>query len=222
MSVVSLSITVAMLGAGLIGAPAAGATSGIDHQSRTVANRWVDAAAAKKPKLPEQNAMSGPRADQGYYLGHPMPTVRWHGCDKTATRQAPASNPDPISTGNMPAPRKGTKQGTVKFTLVTSAAAAAGWTLRWAVKQPGKWQICGVQVSGGFSHPSNPLQILVAQGGYTSSKKQGSTATSGKETMVLRAPKSSLMSFQVPKEWENKKLTTEAIYAVTVFVKKRK
>ncbi len=119
-----------------------------------------------------------PNQDLGYYLGHPTPTYQWHGCTQTSTRRAPApknASYDLYAQYPQYAPAKGSKQGTVKYAVVT-APTRDGWALTWEVKKPAKWKICGVQVTGLFDADGVPY-LLAAQAGYTSSAKKGSTAT---------------------------------------------
>jgi hypothetical protein len=177
----------------------------------------VNAAASAKKVNPE-TAKRGPTKDLGYYLGFPSATYQWHGCTMTSSQQAPfpkGSEPVPLGMDGKPMKvAKGTKQGKVRFTTVNSNATH-GWTMRWQVKNTKKFTICGVQVAGGFSR-RGVNERYVAQAGYTSKPGKGSTVSSGGETFKVKVPKREYGPYA------GKKLDTKIIYAVTVFIKKKK
>ncbi len=204
----------------LTGAGAGAASSSGPAGSAVTAAASTAVAAKPNPEKKKRK----PDQDLGYYLGHPTPTYQWHGCTQTSTRRAPApknSSYDLYAQYPQYAPAKGSKQGKVKY-VVVSAPTRDGWVLKWEVKKPAKWKICGVQVTGLFDATGVPY-LLAAQAGYTSGAKKGSTATtSAGETWKLKVPKSTPLGWEVPKEAEGKKMTPVAIAAVTVFIAKKK
>lgn len=155
--------------------------------------------------LPENKKLP-PDANAGYFLGYPSPTYSWHGCTKTATRQTLAP---PVS--GQPAVMKGSKQSAVTFKVQSATP-----TVSWKVKDG--WKICGVQVGVVLESPTVP-SLLLAQAGYTSGPKKGSTVRSGKETIAVKIPKKGIgrAGFE---EFEGQTFSIRSVQHVTVFVKK--
>lgn len=162
------------------------------------------AAAAKSN--PERDKLP-PSANAGYFLGSPTATYSWHGCTKTATAHSPA----PPVDGEPELPR-GSKQKAVTFTILRTAPYVA-----WEVKTG--WKICGVQVAAVLESPAVSA-LLLAQAGYTSGSKSGSTSPTGTETIPVPIPENGI-GYQGFEEFEGQTFSMKSIQQVTVFVKKR-
>ncbi len=163
------------------------------------------AAAAKSN--PENDRLP-PTANAGYFLGYPSPTYSWHGCTKTSTARATAT---PIE--GEPPLVKGSKQNAVTFTIGTTAPYVS-----WQVKNG--WRICGVQVSAVLDN-ANVSSMLLAEAGYTSGPKKGSTSRSGTETIQVSIPTKGI-GRQGFEEFEGQTFSMRSIRQVAVFVKKAK
>jgi len=154
---------------------------------------------------PENNAKLGPSDNAGYFLGHPTPTYSWHGC----TRTARARTGKPLPQG-APLYRKGSKQKAVTFTVTPATAPYIAWRAK------KKYKICGVQATVQLSNPDVDSDLL-AEAGYTSEKKRGSTAADGEETIKVKIKKNEIgRQFE---GFEGKTYSIVEIYDVTVFVK---
>ncbi len=163
---------------------------------------------------PASAAKSNPEADKlppsasaGYFLGYPGPTYSWHGCTKTATTRSPAP---PVA--GEPLVRKGTKQKAVTFTVQRTAPYVS-----WEVKSG--WKICGVQVGVILDNPTLTSQLL-AEVGYTSGAKKGSTSSTGTETIPVTIPTKGIGREGFEK-YEGLTFSMERIQHVVVFVKKK-
>lgn len=148
-----------------------------------------------------------PSANPGYFLGHPSPTYSWHGCTKSANRLTLAP---PVP--GQPDIGRGTKQKSVTFAVQSSPPYAS-----WRVK-PG-WKICGVQIGVVLDNPTVSA-MLMAEVGYTSGVKKGSTNANGRETIQVTIPTKGIgrAGFE---EFEGKTFSIRSVQHVTVFVKKK-
>ncbi len=162
------------------------------------------AAAAKSN--PENDKLP-PTANAGYFLGYPSPTYSWHGCTKTATARTASSTP----IAGEPDLIKGSKQKAVTFTIRTTAPYVS-----WQVKDG--WRICGVQVSAVLNN-DNVSSMLLAEAGYTSGPKKGSTSKSGTETIQVTIPTKGIGSAGF-EEFEGQTFSMRSIRQVAVFVRK--
>lgn len=161
---------------------------------------------AAKPN-PETKRLP-PTASAGHFLGFPSPTYSWHGCTATASKPALAALQKPLP-GVRPN-TQGTQQGAVRFTTTVGAPYIA-----WTVK-PG-WSICGVQAAVVLDNPDVD-SLLVAEVGYTSGRKRGSTAADGEETITVSIPEKGVgAGFE---RFEGKTFTIDEIRDVTVFVRR--
>lgn len=163
---------------------------------------------------PEGNKKADPDDNQGYMLGHPIPTYQWHGCTKTSTYRTPVS----LEVG-MEEPGKGNKHGKVTWTLTESTTAKSGYVVSWKVKDG--WKICGVQAAVLGSNPTATADIAM-EIGYTSKHKLGSTVKSGYETIKAKLSKRDLQDVNEPTAGAPKLFSIVRIYHLTVFVKKKK
>lgn len=160
---------------------------------------------AKKPN--PENDKRPPSADAGYFVGHPTPTYSWHGCTRTATREVKT----PVD--GQPPLYRGTKQSAVRFTVTTTAPYAT-----WEAAKG--WRICGVQAGVVLDNPS-VSSLLLAEVGYTSGSRKGSTASTGTETIQVTIPTKGIgrAGFE---EFEGRTFSIKSVQHVTVFVKKTK
>jgi hypothetical protein len=171
------------------------------------------AAPAQAARNPEADKNAKPDQDAGYFLGYPSPTYQWHGCSKTSTEQTPAT----LDEG-VPAPDQGTAHNKVKWTLTTTTAATAGYVLSWKVAAG--WKICGAQASVLGSEAGKSFDLAM-QTGYTSKAGKGSTVTSGAETIRAKVSKKDCQDLGVDSSYAGSYAISK-IYAITVFVKKKK
>lgn len=169
------------------------------------AGATVPASAAANPETKRRP----PTADAGLYLGEPRPTYSWHGCTATASRASLAAIQDPVP--GAPPNTRGTKQGAVTFTATLGAPHLA-----WKAKKG--WTICGVQASVKLGHPDVRSQ-LVAEIGYTSGARSGTTSPTGEETVAVRIPADAPDSAGVA-PFRGKTLRIEQVRDVTVFVRR--
>lgn len=165
----------------------------------------VPAVASAAKSNPENDKLP-PTANAGYFLGYPTPTYQWHGCTKSASKLTLARPVD-----GQPAVPKG-KQSAVTFSMQSSAPYAS-----WQVK-PG-WRICGVQVGAVLENPDVD-SLLLAEVGYTSGPKKGSTSTSGKESIQVTIPTKGIGVAGFEK-YEGKTFSIRSVQHVSVFVKKK-
>jgi len=170
-------------------------------------------APAHAGRNPEADKSAKPDQDAGYFLGFPSETYQWHGCTKTSTQQTPAT----LDEG-VPAPGKGNAQGKVTWTVTTTSAATAGYVLSWKVASG--WKICGAQAAVLGRDPSKSFDLAM-EAGYTSQAGKGSTATSGSETIHVKVSKKDCQDLGVESSYAGS-YGISKIYAVTVFVKKKK
>ncbi|MCU0277903.1 MAG: hypothetical protein MUE31_03320 [Candidatus Nanopelagicales bacterium] len=166
----------------------------------------VAPAASAAKSNPEGDKLP-PTASAGYFLGYPSPTYQWHGCTKVAS-QLTLSRP----VDGQPRLPKGNRQSAVQFSMQSTAPYAS-----WEVK-PG-WRICGVQVGAVLDNPDVDT-LLLAEVGYTSGPKKGSTAATGKETIQVKIPTKGIGS-QGFEKYEGKTFSIRSIQHVSVFVKKK-
>lgn len=162
---------------------------------------------------PEQ-ANRRPNQDAGHFLGHPTPTYQWHGCTKTSTRKTPTKPPI-----ELPPIGRGSGQKKVTWTVVDKPAADSGWMVRWEVDKG--WKICGVQVAVRGSHKALATDLAM-MAGYTSGVSKGSTVTSGAETIKVHISAREASMGGLPAANGKKSYKIEDIYAIAVFVKKRR
>lgn len=150
-----------------------------------------------------------PTANAGYFLGHPLPTYSWHGCTATASMATLGAVTRPIQ--GEPRVSRGTKPGAVKITRTVGAPY-----LSWEAKKG--WTICGVQASAVLRNATVPA-LLLAEIGYTSGARRGSTAPTGEETLRVPIPKKAINRGEFER-YEGKTFTIDEIRSVTVFVKR--
>lgn len=163
--------------------------------------------AVAKKSDPENDKLP-PTASAGYFLGHPTPTYSWHGCTKTASRQTLAK-----PEAGQPDIGRGTNPSAATFTVRLGVAPFAAWEVKKG------WRICGVQVGAILASPE-VSSLLMAQVGYTSGTRKGSTSVDGTETIQVKIPTRGIgRAFE---QFEGKTYTIRSIQHVTVFVKKKK
>lgn len=167
----------------------------------------VSLAPAAAAKSNPENDKLPPTANAGYFLGYPTPTYSWHGCSKNATIHSPAKE-----IPGEPKVLPGSHQGAVTFTVTPTAPYVS-----WKVKAG--WRICGVQVATVLDNP-NVTSMLLAQTGYTSGPKKGSTSASGRETIQVTIPLKGIDSPGFEK-FEGQTFSMRSIQSVAVFIKKR-
>jgi hypothetical protein len=167
---------------------------------------------AAKP-TPEGNSHAKPNDDEGYFLGYPTETYQWHGCTKTSTQATPA-----ILDEGVPKPGKGNAHNKVEWTTTTTATATAGYILSWKVADG--WKICGAEAAILGSDPDASFDLAM-EVGYTSKGNKGSTVTSGSETISTKLSKKDCQELGVDPSFAGK-WGIQKIYAVTVFIKKKR
>lgn len=173
---------------------------------------WPSTALAKPPN-PETNTHAAPGDDAGYFLGYPSPTYSWHGCTKFSAM----ATPEPLDEG-VPAAAKGNKQKKVTWTLEQPSAASAGYTLTWRVADG--WKICGAEIALRGRKADADYDVAMSAG-YTSKATRGSTVKSGDETIKVELSKRDCQEMGIDKEYAGD-WSIDAIYHVTVFIKKKK
>jgi len=154
-----------------------------------------------------ENKKLPPTANVGYFMGYPNPTYSWHGCTKSATKKTLA----PPVTG-QPEVFKGNKQKAVEFTVQSTTPYVS-----WKAKKG--WKICGVQAGVVLENPA-VNSLLLAEAGYTSGKKRGSTVEAGSETIQVRIPTNGIRA-EGYEQFEGKTFSIKSVQHVTVFVKKK-
>ena len=162
-------------------------------------------AAGHAKKVNPENDKRPPSADAGYFLGYPSPTYSWHECTRAATRSV-----KPPVEGQPPVPR-GNKQGAVRFTVAPTAPFVT-----WEVKKG--WRICGAQAGVVLDNPTVSA-LLLAEVGYTSGPRKGSSAPTGTETIQVTIPTKGI-GREGFEEYEGKTFSIRSLQHVTVFVKK--
>lgn len=165
----------------------------------------VPAAFAATRGNPETKSLP-PTANPGYLLGYPTPTYQWHGCTATATKSTLAPR-----VPGAPPNAKGNHQGAVQFTPRLGAPY-----MSWQVKRG--WTICGVQAAVVLDNPDVDSQLL-AEVGYTSGRERGSTASDGRETILVPIKRGAI-GYQDFAKFEGKTFTIVRIQDVAVFVKR--
>jgi hypothetical protein len=165
----------------------------------------VPAAFAATRGNPETKSLP-PTANPGYLLGYPTPTYQWHGCTATATRSTLAPR-----VPGAPPNAKGSHQGAVQFTTTLAAPYVS-----WQAKRG--WRICGVQAAVVLDNPDVDSQLL-AEVGYTSGPQRGSTASDGRETILVPIKRGAIGYADFAK-FEGKTFTIARIQDVAVFVKR--
>lgn len=150
-----------------------------------------------------------PSANAGLFLGFPSPTYSWHGCTATATRVALKALQQPIP--GEPRAGSGTTPSAVTFTATVGAPY-----LSWKVKRG--WTICGVQAAALLRNPDVDADLL-AEIGYRSDPKSGSTAKDGRETLRVPIPRRAIDRGEFER-YEGKVFSIAEIRSVTVFVKR--
>ena len=168
---------------------------------------------AQAGRNPESDKNAKPDQDAGYFLGYPSETYQWHGCTKTSTEQTPATRDE-----GVPESGKGNAHNKVTWTVTTTTAATAGYVLSWKVADG--WKICGAQASVLGRDPGKSFDLAM-QAGYTSKASKGSTATSGSETIRVKLSKKDCQEIGVDTTYAGNYAISK-IYAITVFVKKKK
>jgi hypothetical protein len=150
-----------------------------------------------------------PSANAGYFLGFPSPTYSWHGCTATATRVPLRALQSPIQ--GEPRAGSGIAPSAVRFTTTVGAPY-----VKWEVKRG--WTICGVQASAVLRNASVSADLL-AEIGYRSGPKSGSTAADGRETLRVPIPKKAIDRGEFER-YEGKVFSIVEVRSVTVFVKR--
>jgi hypothetical protein len=107
---------------------------------------------------------------------------------------------------------KGNKQKAVEFT-VRSTTPYVSW------KAKKGWKICGVQAGVVLENPA-VSSLLLAEAGYTSGTKRGSTVATGSETIQVKIPTKGIR-VQGYEQFEGKTFSIKSVQHVTVFVKKK-
>ena len=118
----------------------------------------------------------------------------------------------------VPAPGKGNAHNKVTWTTTTTTAATAGYVLSWKVADG--WKICGAEATILGTDAAAPFDLAM-EVGYTSKGTKGSTVTSGSETIVTKLSKKDCQEIGVDTTYAGNYAISK-IYAVTVFVKKKK
>jgi hypothetical protein len=165
----------------------------------------VPSALAATRGNPETKSLP-PTANPGALLGYPTPTYQWHGCTATATKSSLFER-----VPGAPLNAKGNHQGAVQFTTSLSAPYVT-----WQVKRG--WTICGVEVAAVLDNPTVDSELL-AEIGYTSGKQRGSTARTGRETILVPIKRGAI-GYQDFRKFEGKTFTIDRIQDVAVFVKR--
>lgn len=147
-----------------------------------------------------------PTASPGALLGYPTPTYQWHGCTATATKSSLFER-----VPGAPPNAKGTRQNAVQFTTGMAAPYVS-----WQVKRG--WTICGVEVAAVLDNPTVDSELL-AEIGYTSGRQRGSTASDGRETIVVPIKRNAI-GYEEFRKFEGKTFTIDRIQDVAVFVKR--
>lgn len=153
-----------------------------------------------------ENKRLPPTANPGYFLGYPSGTYSWHGCTATATKASIRRVPE------APPLARGTRQSAVTFT----ASLGTPPYISWEVKRG--WTICGVQAAAVLRNDTVDADLL-AEIGYTSGPKKGSTATDGTETISVPIPRKAIDRAEYER-YEGKRFTIVSIQDVTVYVKR--
>ncbi len=118
----------------------------------------------------------------------------------------------------MPKPGKGNAHNKVTWTTTTTTSATAGYVLSWKVAKG--WKICGAQAAilGSDDVATFDLAMEV---GYTSKAGKGSTVTSGSETIRTKLSKQDCKELGIDTQFKGN-WGIRKIYAVTVFIKKKR
>jgi hypothetical protein len=162
---------------------------------------------------PEGDKNAKPDEHAGYFLGHPTETYMWHGCTKTSTQQTPAT----LDEG-VPAPGKGNAHNKVTWTTTSTTATTSKYILSWKVADG--WKICGAQAAILGSDPDASFDLAM-EIGYTSQGSKGSTVTSGSETIQTKLSRKDCQELGIDQQFAGKWAISK-IYAITVFIKKKK
>jgi hypothetical protein len=166
--------------------------------------------AAKSSSNPETNASLGPEAGAGHYLPGQSESGQWHGCRKEDIQWYPTS----LLSGQPT-----TSQNThhyVTFTVTPGALPTFSW------KAKSGYRICGVEAFVTLASAETKGGELLAWASYKSGPTTGSTATDGKETVMVHMPKSLDVEDQPDlKIYEGKTLGMYSFQAIAVYVKKK-
>ena len=81
------------------------------------------------------------------------------------------------------------------------------------------WKICGVQAGVVLENPA-VSSLLLAEAGYTSGTKSGSTVETGSETIQVKIPANGIRA-KGYEQFEGKTFSIKSVQHVTVFVKKK-
>jgi hypothetical protein len=175
-----------------------------------VAATATPALAAKSSSNPETNASLGPETGAGHYLPGQSESGQWHGCRKSDVAWYPLS----LLSGQQT-----TTPSTHKYVTFTVKQGAYPY-FSWKVKSG--YRICGAEAFATLSGPGTGGSQLLAWASYKSGPTSGSTATDGKETVVVHMPKDLEVDDQPDlKVFEGKTVGMDAFQAMAVYVKKR-
>jgi hypothetical protein len=165
-------------------------------------------AAKKRPLTPETDKSLGPGVGAGHYLEGQDSSYEWHGCKRSDEQWFPVS-----LLSDQPTTSPSTHKY-VTFTVKTSGFPTFSWTVK-----PG-YKICGVEAFAALAGADTKGGELLAWASYKSGPTTGSTATDGKETVMVRTPKDIGSDQPDLKIFAGKTLGMYGFQAMTVYVKK--
>jgi hypothetical protein len=174
-----------------------------------VAAAATPALAAQAASDPETNASLGPEAGAGHYLPGQSESSAWHGCRKEDIQWYPTSL---LTDQPTTAP---SSHRYVTFTV----NAGSRPTFSWKVKSG--YKICGVEAFATLASAETRGGELLAWASYKSGPTSGSTATDGKETVMVHMPQHLDSDQPDLKVYEGKTLGMYAFQAIAVYVKRR-
>jgi hypothetical protein len=168
------------------------------------------ALAAKHTSNPETDASLGPETGAGHYLPGQSESGQWHGCRKEDLQWYPTS----LLSGQPTSSPSSHRYVTFKVNV------GGRPTFSWKVKSG--YRICGVEAFATLASAETRGGELLAWASYKSGPTSGSTATDGKETVMVHMPKSLDVDDQPDlKVFEGKTLGMYAFQAIAVYVKKK-
>ena len=167
------------------------------------------ALAAKKATNPETDKSLGPGDGAGHYFDGQSSTYQFHGCKRSDDQWYPTSllSGQPTTT---PSTHK-----YVTFKVNPFGRPTFSWTAK------AGYRICGVEVFAALANAQTRGGELLAWASYKSGPLSGSTATDGKETVMVHTPKDLGTDQADLKIFAGKTLGMYGFQAVTVYVKKK-
>jgi hypothetical protein len=166
-------------------------------------------AAKKHASNPETDKSLGPGDGAGHYFDGQSSSSEFHGCRKSDDQWYPTS-----LLSDQPTTAPSTHKY-VTFKVDTEGVPTFSWTAKAGYK------ICGVEAFAALANAETRGGELLAWVAYKSGSSSGSTATDGKETVMVHTPKDLGTDQPDLKIYANKTLGIYGFQALTVYVKKR-